>query len=599
MLALGQYATAEALEQYLGDPGNPENLFSFRHSMELDERDQYPEAIYALLNDWKVYEYYIPEELGGKLKSWEEMLAIARVIARRDLTVAIAHGCTYLGASPVWLSGSTTQKHRVAELIRNQEQISFGLTEKNHGSDILASETRVEKTDSGYLLTGEKWLIGNASRSKALAVFARTQAKGGPRGFSLFLVEKNQLDPTSYGHLPKIKTHGLRGANICGITFHDSHLNSDTLIEPMGAGLEIILKAFQITRTLHAGAAPSLGQADTALRVTLSFALSRELYGGTVWDIDHVRQSLIDVFADILICDCMSIAAVRALHAATEQMSLISAIIKYFVPTTTEDLLHRLAAILGARFYLREEHCWGIFQKIVRDHAIISVFDGSTAVNLHGIALQLPTLAAYRSQTDIKSSEGIKERLATIFDLQQPLPDFDPQKLEIYNRGRDDILQSIEIAIADLYNLKSNPGDVSSDVVQQILTLTCEIQTVIEAQEAHLATMGSNAAKSSKSREMFTMSKQYCALHAAVACVQMWLHNRPTLGAFFQQGEWLVVCLHRLMSSFYRPLDTIPPSYLENMGQEMLRLYAEDKLFSIVPLHLAKKDTLGQNPQEG
>jgi alkylation response protein AidB-like acyl-CoA dehydrogenase len=211
MAWLTQYRTAEALELYLGDPSNPENLFSFQHCMELDEQDAFPEDLCQRLYDWDVHLYYIPAAYGGKLKSFEEVLAISRVIARRDLTVAIAHGVTYLGATPVWIAGSDAQKQNVAQRIKNRQKISFGLTERNHGSDILNSETAVETQDKGYILSGEKWLIGNASTASAVIVFTRTNPKGGPRGFSVFLVEKDKIDPNSYTNLEKIKTHGIRG----------------------------------------------------------------------------------------------------------------------------------------------------------------------------------------------------------------------------------------------------------------------------------------------------------------------------------------------------------------------------------------------------
>jgi alkylation response protein AidB-like acyl-CoA dehydrogenase len=587
MSLLTQYHTAQALEFYLGDPLNPDNLFSFQHCMELDEQDAYPEDICQLLSDWNVDLYYIPAAYGGKLKSFEEVLAISRTIARRDLTVAIAHGVTYLGASPVWIAGSDEQKQKIADRIKNQEKVSFCLTEKNHGSDILNSETAVETVENGYLLSGEKWLIGNATLSTALTVFTRTNPKGGPRGFSVFLVEKDKLDPKSFSHLDKIKTHGVRGANISGVNFQNSFLPPNALISTPGSGLEIILKALQVTRTLHAGAAPSLAQADTALRVTLDFVFSRQIYGGSVWDIPHARQTLVEAFVDILLCECVSFAAVRSLHIATNQMSLFSSIIKYFVPTTVEQLIHRISAVLGARYYLREEHWYGIFQKIVRDHSIISVFDGSTAVNLHAIALQIQQLAIYHIETNISETPGIREQIATIFNLEKPLPDFDPNLLEMYNRGRDDILQGIELAEADLANLPIN-SEAESQVVDRIINLTNLLNQLIHIQNQFLVEQGiAYTPKYSKSSQLFDLAKTYCVLHTAVACLQMWLHNRKTLDSFFAQGEWLVICLTRLLEKIQPSLESAPESYWENIGNHLVKLHTENKMFSIVPFELA------------
>lgn len=587
MSLLTQYHTAQALEFYLGDPLNPKNLFSFQHCMELDEQDAYPEDICQLLSDWNLDLYYIPVAYGGKLQSFEEILAISRVIARRDLTVAIAHGVTYLGATPVWLAGSDEQKQNIAQRIKNREKISFGLTEKNHGSDILSSETTVEAVENGYLLSGEKWLIGNATLSTALTVFTRTNPKGGPRGFSVFLVEKDRLATNSFSHLNKIKTHGVRGANIGGVSFQNSFLPANALISNPGTGLEIILKALQVTRTLHAGAAPSLAQADTALRVTLDFVFSRHIYGSTVWDIPHARRTLIEAFVDILFCECVSLAAVRSLHVATSQMSLFSSIIKYFVPTTVEKVIQRISTVLGARYYLREEHWYGIFQKIVRDHAIISVFDGSTAVNLHAIALQLQQLATYHVETNIAETPGIREQISNIFNLEKPLPDFDVNLLEMYNRGRDDVLQGIELAEADL-NALALKSEVESQVLERIINLANILNQLIHIQNQFLLEQGiAYTQKYSKSPELFDLAKSYCILHTAVACIQIWLHNRKSLGDFFANGEWLVICLTRLLEKLQPSLDLPPESYWENMGNHLVKLYTENQMFSIIPFQLA------------
>ncbi len=83
-------------------------------------------------------------------------------------------------------------------------------TERAHGSDLLANQTRVDRDSSGLRLTGEKWLISNARKARAVMVFARTLAQGGPRGFSLFLLDKQTLPPERWTTLSRVPTLGLR-----------------------------------------------------------------------------------------------------------------------------------------------------------------------------------------------------------------------------------------------------------------------------------------------------------------------------------------------------------------------------------------------------
>jgi alkylation response protein AidB-like acyl-CoA dehydrogenase len=583
-----QYQSAQMLEQYLGDPSDAGRPFSFARAVELDEREEYPEEPCRLLDEWSFADYYVPKEYGGKLGSYEELLALVRVIARRDLTVAVAHVKTYLGAVTVWLGGSEEQKRRLAQAIRDREQVALALTERAHGADILADELKAVGSESGSTLSGEKWLVNNATRSTTLTVFARTDDGGGARGFSILLVEKKRLAAESYAHLPRIKTHGLRGADISGIRFKEALLPSGAHVGAPGAGLELMLKGFQVTRSIVP--ALSLGAADTGLRATLSFALSRKLYGQTVFDLAHARRTLVDAFLALLTCECLSVATTRALHVVPQQMSLHSSVVKYYVPTTIEKTLGHLAVVLGARYYLREGHWCGIFQKLLRDNAIASLFDGSAPVNLHAIALQLSRSSMLNRKTGADSAASTN--LETIFRLQSPLHALRPDALELTCRGRNDILQGLGATLSRLEGLKAVGDNGGGPVLGEIIALTSE--TLAECGrffERLDELMARKSFSFDKSAESFEFSRRYCDLQAAATCVHMWAYNRDSLPGFFAAGEWLVLNLHRLLTSFNPARALQPAPYVENVARELVNLYRGNRSFSIIPLRLPAQPT--------
>jgi len=583
----GHYHKAEELEKYLGDPWTSGNAFSYQNSLELDERSEYPGNACELVEQWGLHLYYVPVADGGKLESFEEFLSLIRIIARRDFTVAVAHFKTYLGAAAVWVAGSDQQRARLAQIIKNGEQVALGLTEKDHGSDLLATETRAIKDLDSYHLSGEKWLINNATRSTALTIFARTDMNGGPRGFSLFLVEKKALQESSYTHLPKILTHGIRGADISGIRFDDCPIPPGALIGPSGFGLEITLKSFQLTRTMVAGL--SLGAADTALRTTLRFAQARRLYGETVFAIPNARRILVNAFLDILVCDCVAITAARSLHAATARMSVWSAAVKYFVPTQIENVIGNLSTVLGARYFLREGHDLNIFQKMLRDNAIASLFDGSTVVNLNMIAQQLRSLAHHRAQErQVEDGEALRQTLQSIFSLEQPLPRFEPANLELFNRGQDDVLMGVKMALASLHTAETN-SEVAGDALEKIIGLTGEVLEEIEALDQSLTEMEKvHGSKLSQAPAIFELAKRYALLFASATCLHLWIHNRRTADGFLAQGTWLVLCLDRLLGNLRPGRASLPDSYYETVAQRLVELDQEDRLFSIVPMPLAR-----------
>lgn len=586
--ALGSnHNPAQELEDFLGNPSNAQNISSFARAIELDEREDFPEATWGSLCRWGLPEYFIPAEEGGRLTSFQEAISILRIISRRDLTVAIAGSGTYLAAIHVWIAGSAMQKERVAELIRSGRSLAFALTEREHGSDILASEVNASRSSRAYVISGEKWLISNARRATAVTVFARTCASGGPRGFSLFLVDKEALDPSTYEELPKVRTLGIRGADISGIRFRECTLPEQACIGLPGSGLETALKGLMVTRTLCAGF--SLGAADTALRITLEFSLKRFIYGQAVWNIPCACRSVLHSFLDLLTCDCVALLAGRGLHVVPQQSSIWSAVTKYFVPMTVENLIRELSVVLGARYYLREGMHNGVFQKILRDCAVVGLFDGSTAVNLNAIVLQLSYLLS-QFHGSFAGREEVAAHLQTIADLDQPLPAFQPHLLSVFAHGKDDLLQGLHLVPNRLAGLESKP-DADQEAVGVLKALTHEIIYEVEELVRALAQISSTKGMKQVHRnpKTFDLAKRYCILHAAAACLHVWTAWRGWEGPL-RGGQWVALCLDRLLGRLQGSRRALPPRFAEAVSEHLLMLHRDHRLFSIQPLRLSNTE---------
>lgn len=411
---------AAELEQALGDASDAGNPFGWQRALALDEREAFPEFLCAELIRLGLLHHFIPplDVTGAAL--------LMRAVARRDLTAAIALGQAFLGSVPVWLKGTAGQRERQAEALKSGRLAALALTEAEHGSDLLATATRARDGK----LTGTKWLINNATRAELVTVLARTSDREGLG--ALTLVHLDKAAATGWKTLPKILTHGIRGADISGLVFDGAGPVSP--IGNEGSGVDLTLKALQVTRI--GCAAFSLGAADTALRLALDFALNRRLYGARAFDIPHVRAVLTTAFLDLLIAEAVAIGAWRGLHVAPDQMSLCAAVTKYFVPTRCEQLIRDVAVVFGARHWLRD----GPFQKLMRDASVVSLFDGSTAVNLEGIVLQLARL---------KPATSAAERLAKRFDVAAALPAFTGEGLELMGPGFDDVLPVDRLLLPD------------------------------------------------------------------------------------------------------------------------------------------------------
>ena len=368
-------------------------------------------------------------------------------------------------------------------------------------------------------------------------MFARTSPLGGPHGFSLFLVEKRRVDPRTWAHLPRVRTLGMRGADLSGVRFRGCRAPGDALVGRAGGAFETLHRTLTVTRTLCAGL--SLGAADAALRLVADFARSRRLYGGTVLDLPHARDLLTGAFVDCLIGEAVAVAAARAVQAG-ESPVFASAVAKYSVPTRVERLLRDLAVVLGARFYLREGHPWAAFQRVMRDAAVVSVFEGNTVVNLGLVASQVgraPDGAA-------PDEAAMRERLDAVFRLDRPQPAVDPAHLNLERGGTDLAVEGLTLASRALDAPTRMPHQETWGAICQLVG---ELRTQAAACRSALAAeWAARAGNRRLSPPCWRWQPLLRPARRGPCAIWLWTHNSGRMGIFFGRGDWLALATRPL-----------------------------------------------------
>ncbi|MFC4050202.1 acyl-CoA dehydrogenase family protein [Actinomadura syzygii] len=560
---------AADLDGYLGDPmDEAAGPFSYKAIVEAEERDEIPPGAVDAVRAWGFPKYLVPSVLGGRLSTLEELFLVTRGISRRSVTVAVMYGSGLLAVNPVWLWGDERQRRTVADGVLVGDLACFGVSEADHGSDVMASESEAEFDGDELVLTGTKWPVGNATRGRFVTTYART----GARDFSLILVDKRELDPKVWSTLPPVRTVGLRGHDLSGVVFVGARVPVDRVIGRRGSGLVQTLKTLQITRT--AIAALSVGTMDAVVRIGMEYARSRTLYGADIYQIPVIRDHLVKAHLDLLIAECTTLPVARTLTVAPGRLSLWSSIVKYFVPVMGEEVVASIGTVLAARGYLREGVAHGVFQKLQRDHAIASIFEGTTHVNLANVAAQLPFLVRPPEET------GKEDALLTdLFCWTRTPPAWSPdgRLLQLTNEGRDEIGQRFEEISEELLaaaNAHAAPGVAAElkDLMSTIGGLRVRLEEGIRADEGDTTSVAA-----------LGRAKRYCELHAMMSCVLTWLHNRHEFGGPFAAGQWLVLCLQRLLQRS-QPDMVLSEEFLPPLEDVMFRGFDERRWFSLLSL---------------
>jgi Acyl-CoA dehydrogenase, C-terminal domain len=372
--------------------------------------------------------------------------------------------------------------------------------------------------------------------------------------------------------MPPVRTVGLRGHDLSGIAFTDARLPAECVIGRRGSGLAQTLKTLQITRT--AIAALSIGTMDAVVRIAMDYARERTLYGAGIYEIPVIRDHLVKAHLDILIAECVAVPVARCLTFAPERLSLWSSIVKYFVPVQGDEVVASIGTVLAARGYLREGVAHGAFQKLQRDHAIASVFEGTTHVNLSNVASQLPFLLAPREETGAED-----DLLAELFGWTRTPPTWKPdgRLLQLTNEGHDEVGQRYEAIAATLLEEAADHAapDVASelaDVVARVTDLRAELHDRVWANEGDTT-----------SAAALWRARRYCEIHAMISCMLTWIHNHREFGGAFAEGTWLLLCLERLLQRAH-PDTTLSEWRLPEFEEAMGRRDATGGWFSLVTL---------------
>ncbi|MFC8516859.1 acyl-CoA dehydrogenase family protein [Streptomyces sp. NPDC057257] len=382
------FAAAARLDELLGDPWRPENVYGFHAGAARDARGDFPHAFAARLDAADFPLAYLPPSLGGTLSGLDDTLVLVRVAARRDAAVMPATLLSCSAVLTVLAAGTPEQAKTVADWVREGRTVAFALSEEQAGSDVLAGECRLDPAaDGGFRLTGRKWLVGRGATADAAVVVARTAPRG-PAAFTAVLLGPGEL--LRVRRQPAQPVTGMRGIDFADLDFDGTPVPAEAVVGTVGGGLAGAMRAQQVVRLLSTAAC--LGTADTALRTALRFTRARRVGGVRVADTGHGSRELAVAAAELFAADLLSLTAGRYAHLSPATFGLCSSVVKRIATRLTASSVARSRSLLGARGVLA--HGPGaIVDKAQRDNTIVESIDTSPFGVLRSVALQLPSYA--------------------------------------------------------------------------------------------------------------------------------------------------------------------------------------------------------------
>ncbi|AOR32923.1 hypothetical protein BFF78_19300 [Streptomyces fodineus] len=560
------------LEQMLGPLEDPANPTGQEALLDADARSEVLPALEKVLDACTWNAELVPEELGGRLSRMDVLGRVLRPVFRRDASAGFGYGLNcFFAAAPVFSRGSDEQRTAVARILLDGGRVALVRQELAHGNNLLRGELTMTPRDAaaggGYLLTGSKSVVVNASRADGLVVFAR-MAGDEQRRYSMLLLDRRHLPPGRLVPLARQTTSGMPGAEFGGVRAQDCPVPESALVGQPGDGYELSLRSSLVVR----GLIPSvlLSAADTALRTVARCAL-RPRHGRSMLDVRHSRAVLAGAFLDLLMSDCLALVATRALHLLPGQSSAVAAAAAYVAPKILAESMDALAAVLGERSFA-EEGDYRMFRKQVRDMPVTSLGHAGSAGRQVTLLPQLPFFARNSWFADAEAP-------AALFRPHEGLPPLD--LVEPALLADADPLAATLVAGTDA--LEADPAGPAT------LRFLARAHTaeLAELREAFRAVPPGDR-RALADPHCFSLADRYALLLAGAACLGVWRAARDGAGGFLADPAWPTAALYRLGRRLGLALPDRPAEAEERMLSELLSRTTAPRSYDLYATDLAR-----------
>jgi alkylation response protein AidB-like acyl-CoA dehydrogenase len=352
------------------------------HAAEVDEKSEFPQASYDALRAADFHAPHIPEEYGGAGADALATCIVIEEVARACASTSLIPAVNKLGTMPLLLAASDELKRRyLPPVAKGDALFSYGLSEREAGSDVASMATRAVRDGDDWVLNGQKSWITNAGESSYYTVMAVTDLDA-PRGkrATAFVVEAS--DPGfSVGTLER--KLGIKGSPTRELYFEQCRIPGDRVIGTPGEGLKIALRTLDHTRVTIG--AQAVGIAAGALAAATAYVKERQQFGQPISEFQGVQFMLADMAMKLEAARQLVYRAAAASERSEESLSFLGAAAKCFASDAAMEITTDAVQLFGGYGYTRDYPV----ERMMRDAKITQIYEGTNQIQRMVIARQL------------------------------------------------------------------------------------------------------------------------------------------------------------------------------------------------------------------
>ncbi|MBH5321162.1 isovaleryl-CoA dehydrogenase [Aurantiacibacter sediminis] len=276
---------------------------------EIDAQDRFPEELWPEMGELGLHGMTVSEDDGGTGLGYLEHTIAIEEISRASASVGLSYGAhSNLCVNQIARWGKADQKAKyLPGLISGEHVGSLAMSEPAAGSDVVSMKLKADAVQGGYLLNGTKFWITNGHYAETLVVYAKTDAGGGSKGITAFLIEK---DMAGFSVGQKIEKLGMKGSPTSELVFEDCHVPEENVLGEVGRGVQVLMSGLDYERVVLSGV--QLGIMQACLDTVIPYVRERNQFGKRIGDFQLIQAKVADMYVALQSARAYTYAVAKA-----------------------------------------------------------------------------------------------------------------------------------------------------------------------------------------------------------------------------------------------------------------------------------------------
>jgi alkylation response protein AidB-like acyl-CoA dehydrogenase len=356
---------------------------------EMEQRDEFPEAIVEQMKELGLFGLTVPEEFGGVGESLTTYALTVVELARGWMSLSGVLNTHFMGCYLINKFGTDEQKQSfLPRMATGEVRAALAMSEPEAGSDVQSIRTKAIRDGDDYVVNGQKMWLTNGLRAGLVMTLVKTDPEADPphKGISMLMVEKEPGEPKPAPGLDvgkNIDKMGYKGVETVEMSFSDYRIPTSSLLgTEKGQGFRQVLDGIEVGRVNVA--ARAVGLSTRAFEEAIKYAQERKAFGKPISQHQAIQIHLAEMGTSLEAARLMLYSAAEK-KSAGERSDLEAGMAKLFASEACHEICLKALRVHGGYGYSKEF----TIERLYRDAPFLLIGEGTSEIQKTVIARRL------------------------------------------------------------------------------------------------------------------------------------------------------------------------------------------------------------------